>query len=172
MRSAGIQVWYPQFPAPDNPSTADWQELVSAESQLMDEVAFGEKIAVTHSLGCLNWLLAARDGILGDRFDRVVWVAPPDPELLEETTGRQFNLSEPKWRDAIRQGTNSLTIVASDEDRWLPRGIVETYGETLGMEPLIIDGAAHFSLQDGWGPWPGMFRWISSGEIGDLARQK
>ena len=135
----------------------------------MDDVALGEKVAVTHSLGCLNWLLAAHDGLIGEQFDRVVWVAPPDPDLLEETTGQRFQLSDPIWRQAIARGTHSLTVVASDDDRWLPRGIKATYGESLGVEPVIVAGAAHFSLQDGWGPWPGVLRWISSGEAADLA---
>lgn len=169
LRNSGNQVWYPQFPAPDNPATGEWQDLLAAESQHMDEVLLGEKIAVAHSLGCLNWLLAARHGLLGDMFDRVVWVAPPDPELLEDTTGQQFVLGDGGWREAIERGTKSLTVVASDADRWLPRGIEQTYGEPLGIEPVILSGAAHFSLKDGWGPWPGMLRWVSSGAAADLA---
>lgn len=169
LRSAGNQVWYPQFPAPENPSTADWQDLLAAESQQMDEVAAGEKIAVAHSLGCLNWLLGARDALLGEKFDRVVWVAPPDPELLEETTGQKFHLGDPIWQEAIIHGTKALTVVASDADRWLPRGIMATYCEPLKLEAVVVPGAAHFSLQDGWGAWPGMARWIRSGEVAALA---
>ncbi len=169
LRSDGNQVWYPQFPAPENPSTADWQDLLAAESQHMDEVLAEEKIAVTHSLGCLNWLLGARDGMLGEKFDRVVWVAPPDPELLAETTRQQFNLGDEVWRQAIGHGTKSLTIVASDADRWLPKGIAATYCEPLGLDAMVVPGAAHFSLQDGWGAWPGMLRWVKSGEAVDLA---
>ena len=63
--------------------------------------------------------------------------------------------------------TLSLTVIAGDNDRWLPRG-VGIYEPALGIEPLIFPGAGHFSLDDGWGQWPGLISWIESGDPRDL----
>ncbi|MDA8992913.1 alpha/beta hydrolase [Aquiluna sp.] len=79
LRSGGNQVWYPQFPDPDTPSAEKWQELLRQEANMMDEVADGEKIAICHSLGTTNWLIAAMNDLFTKPFDRVLLVAPPRP---------------------------------------------------------------------------------------------
>jgi predicted alpha/beta hydrolase family esterase len=59
LRTRGNHVWYPQFPKPETPDPIEWQDLIEQESKMMDEVSGGEKIAIAHSLGCLNWMMAA-----------------------------------------------------------------------------------------------------------------
>lgn len=139
---------------------------------MMDEVNAGEKIAITHSLGCMNWMLAAMTGKFEKPFDRVLFVAPPDPIKTNEADGIQgdpMDLHRPDLLPAIRANTKSLTIIASDNDRWLPRGI-QIYEEALQQKALVHPGAGHFSLDDGWGPWPGLLSWIESGNDEDLLR--
>ena len=167
LRAAGHQVWYPQFPNPEEPETEEWQNLLEAEVALMDEVPGGEKIAVAHSLGCINWLVGARSNRLGERFDRVVFVAPPDPDLLNEIEGAKLDLTDPEWRAAILRTTERFSIVSSENDRWIPRGIDETYTQTLGFTPVIVPGGLHFSIDDGWGKWQGMFEWLAGNGADD-----
>ncbi|MDP4804497.1 MAG: alpha/beta hydrolase, partial [Candidatus Nanopelagicales bacterium] len=57
----------------------------------------------------------------------------------------------------------SFTIIASDNDRWLPRGI-KIYEEALQQKAVVLPGAGHFSLDDGWGPWPALLLWIEDPE--------
>ena len=170
LRSLGHQVWYPQFPEPDKPNPEDWQTIIRQEAQMMDEVQGGEKIAITHSLGCMNWMLAAMTGQFEKPFDRVLFVAPPDPIKTDEADGiggEPMDLSNPLLLPAIKANAKSFTIIASDNDRWLPRG-VKIYEEALQQQAVVFPGAGHFSLDDGWGPWPGLLSWIESGQDEDL----
>lgn len=132
---------------------------------MMDEVLGGEKIAIAHSLGCLNWMVAAIADSFIEPFDRVLFVAPPDPIKTNEADGIEgepMNLQNPELLPAIRRHAKSFTIVASDADRWLPRGI-EIYEEALQQRAVILPGAGHFSLDDGWGTWQGLLNWVETG---------
>jgi len=48
LRTAGEQVLYPQLPAPEQPSRADWTALLRAE---LAQLGTGERVVVAHSLG-------------------------------------------------------------------------------------------------------------------------
>lgn len=172
LRSRGNQVWYPQFPDPDTPNPDKWQELLHQEATMMDEVP-GPKIAIAHSLGTTNWLFGALNDIFGSPFDRVLLVAPPDPSMTSEAEGIEgepLNLANPLLGPAARKWVKELTVIASDNDRWLPRG-VGIYKAPLQLEPIIFPGAGHFSLDDGWGPWPGLISWVESGDAKDLLQR-
>jgi uncharacterized protein len=170
LRTQGHQVWYPQFPEPDRPNPDDWQNIISQEAKMMDEVSGGEKIAIAHSLGCLNWMLAAMTGKFEIPFDRVLFVAPPDPIKTDEAEGikgEPMNLHHPDLLPAIKANTKSFTIVASENDRWLPRGI-KIYEDALQQKAVVVPGAGHFSLDDGWGKWSGLIKWIETVEESSL----
>jgi predicted alpha/beta hydrolase family esterase len=165
LRTKGHQIWFPQFPEPDRPNPEDWQTIIRQEAQMMDEVQCGEKIAIAHSLGCLNWMVAAIADRFIEPFDRVLFVAPPDPIKTNEADGIEgepMDLQNPELLPAIRRHAKGFTIVASDADRWLPRGI-KIYEEALGQSAIILHGAGHFSLDDGWGPWQGLLNWVETG---------
>ena len=173
LRALGHQVWYPQFPNPDQPKTEQWQELLVQESNMMDEVQGGEKIAIAHSLGCLNWLVAAMTDRITS-FDRVLFVAPPDTQLTDQADGIEgdpVDLTHPAVLPAIAAKAKEFNIIAGDNDHWLPRGIQETYGEIWNMEPLVFKDAGHFSLEDGWGHWQGLIDWVESADPNDLLRR-
>ena len=40
--------------------------------------------------------------------------------------------------------------------------------DTENVEPLIFEGAGHFSLDQGWGQWSGLTAWIESANPQDL----
>ena len=172
MRQRGSQVWYPQFPDPDTPNPAEWQDLLRQESNMMDEIP-GEKIAIAHSLGTINWLYGAMADLYLHPFDRVLLVAPPDPQMTQQAEGIKgdpMDLENPLLARKAKQWAKQLTVIAGDNDQWLPRG-VEIYKTPLGLEPIVFPGAGHFSLDQGWGPWPGLIDWIESGDPKDLLRR-
>jgi predicted alpha/beta hydrolase family esterase len=127
----------------------------------MDAVA-GEKICVAHSLGTTTWLIGALNDIFSKPFDRVILVAPPDPELISQTEGIKgspLDLSNPNLEIQAKQWAKNLTLIASENDHWLPRGI-GIYSAALALEPLTFLGAGHFSIEDGWGNWSGLVQWV------------
>lgn len=169
-RAAGHHVVYPQFPNPDQPVLEEWQDLLLAELEHTKESGSGEIIFIGHSLGCINWIQAATTGKIAEPIDRVLLVAPADPELLDEVPGMNVDLSKPAVRSAILASASSVSLVASDEDRWLPRGIHATFGDHLGLTPHVVQGAGHFTLTDGWGDWQGIIDWIDDPKA-DLSKR-
>lgn len=77
----------------------------------------------------------------------------------EGITGDPLDLKNPTLSLKAKKWARELRIISSDSDRWLPRG-VGIYGTALDVEPVIIPGAGHFSLDDGWGKWDDLERWI------------
>jgi len=163
LRNQGHQVWYPQFPSPEAPNPADWQDLLRQESNMMDEVEGGEKIVIAHSLGTINFLYGALTDLFNKPFDRALLVAIPDPVMTSETTGIQgepMDFRNPTLAPAMKKWAVSTTAVASEKDRWQPNG--RDFYAPLGLETIEVVGAGHFSLDDGWGRWPGLETWVET----------
>jgi len=173
LRRKNYQVWYPQFPDPDRPDPEEWQELLAQENQMMDEFGEGEKIAIAHSLGCLNWLV----GAMTDRitpFDRVLFVSPPDTKMTDKAEGIKgdpVDLTHPAVIPALQAKAKKFQIIAGDNDHWLPEGIQKTYGDVWNMTPLVFPGAGHFSNEEGFGSWQGLIDWVDSSDDNDLLRK-
>jgi predicted alpha/beta hydrolase family esterase len=170
LRKQGHIVAYPQFPNTDQPKLGEWQELLAAELDILAEIESGETVVIGHSLGCINWIQGASTGLITKPVDRVLLVAPADPRVLGEVEGLQVDLTDPAVAAATHASTASLTIMASDKDKWTPRGIHATFGEPLGLTPLILEGAGHLSLDDGFGHWQGVIDWVNDPKA-DLTRR-
>jgi predicted alpha/beta hydrolase family esterase len=170
LRKQGHIVAYPQFPNPDQPKLDEWQELLAAELDILAEIEAGETIVIGHSLGCINWIQGASTGLISKPVDRVLLVAPADPRVLGEVEGLKVDLADPAVAKATHASTASLTILASEKDKWTPRGIHATFGQPLGLEPLILEGAGHLSLADGFGHWQGVIDWVNDPKS-DLTRR-
>lgn len=164
-RNNGHQVFYPQFPSPQAPRVEEWQDLLISETHMAAALdGHGELIFVGHSLGSVNWLLAAGNGALPATFDRVLLVAPAAPELLSIAPGFEPALGSAEFVAAVHASARSISLLGSDRDPWSPRGIEQTYALPLGLPVKIIEGAKHFSKDDGFGPWQGVVDWIDSPE--------
>lgn len=170
LRQQGHIVVYPQFPNTDAPKLEEWQELLAAELDILAEVDAGETIVIGHSLGCINWIQGAATGVINQPVDRLLFVAPADPRMLGEIEGLKVSLTDPEVSSALHASTSSLTILASDKDKWTPRGIQATFGEPLGVEALIMPGAGHLSLDDGFGHWQGVIDWVNDSRADLLQR--
>jgi predicted alpha/beta hydrolase family esterase len=163
LRKQGHLVSYAQYPNPEQPTLEDWQALLHAEAELLVEAGeqAGELVFVGHSLGCLNFLWAAVEGNLPTRFSRALLVAPADPTLLPDLQISRLDPKNPEFAGRVAAWADSVTLVASDKDMWLPRGIRETFGKPLGVEPIVIEGGKHLSMADGWGYWQGVIDWVN-----------
>ena len=171
LRAAGHQVFYPQFPNPESPDASAWQLLLAAETALAADLATGyfgadagELIYVGHSLGSVNWLLAANHQTLPARFDRVLLVAPADPAMLGRIPGFDLDLADPELPARVTEATANLTLIGSDSDPWSPNGIERTFADPLGLVAKILPGAKHFSKDDGFGRWQGVIDWVGNPE--------
>lgn len=159
LRQQGHQVHYPQLPSPDQPRYIDWAEVALGELAQIAEANRGEEVVVIgHSLGAITWLKLVSDALAPALVSRVLLVAPADPELLIDIPDFIVNVGE--LGGAVR-GAAETTVVGSDEDPWQPNGIVATFGAPLEVPVVVIPGARHFSLSDGWGKWAGVIDWVN-----------
>jgi predicted alpha/beta hydrolase family esterase len=138
---------------------AEWLDVVANELELLQESRGGDVIVVAHSLGCLTWLHAATAGRVTG-VQRVLLVAPADPDLCGEAPTFQMDLQQPTVAASVRTAAASTVIVASDADPWLPRGAAATFAQPLDLPLVTVEAAQHFALDDGWGPWQGVVDWI------------
>jgi len=175
LRAQGHQVSYVQYPETQLPNFADWSELLVAELELLVQqrdaavvpAAGDELILIGHSLGCVNIMKSALNGLIRPELkaDRTLFVAPAAIERLGAIATFKFELETTEHAKALSQAlgrvAGDVTLVGSDYDEWLPRGILSTYGQPLGLEPVIIEGAKHLALTDGWGAWQGVIDWVN-----------
>jgi predicted alpha/beta hydrolase family esterase len=161
LRKEGHVVAYPQLPDTELPSLAKWLAVLKVELDLLKEVGDGELIVFGHSLGCLTWLHITQGEILKEQVSRVMLVAPADPDLCGEVPDFQLDLSSPQVKSAARKASKETLLVGSDSDPWLPRGIEQTYAIPLGLSAVLIQGAGHFAVEEGWTPWQGVINWVN-----------
>lgn len=160
LRAAGHIVVYPQLPRPENPVLTDWLSIVDAELQMLHEAGFEEVTVVCHSLGCVTWLHYIKGFEPPLHIKQILMVAPADPKLLTAAPTFQNIEFNSQLADRLQRITSNVTLVASESDPWLPEGVEKTYGNPLGITPVIFEGAGHISMTDGFGEWTGVFNWL------------
>lgn len=173
LRLQGHHVSYAQYPETQQPNFDDWSSLLVAELEHLVELRelSGDRnadlILVAHSLGCVNIMKSALAGLIRPelRANRTLLVAPASQEKLGAVPTFKFDIENRTARDelgaALVEAAGEVTLVASEDDVWLPKGIRAEYADPLGLEPVIIEGGQHLSLQDGWGKWQGVIDWVN-----------
>jgi predicted alpha/beta hydrolase family esterase len=160
LRARGEQVLYPQLPSPDEPLLADWLAVVRSELRMLGH---GERIVVCHSLGCLLWLRHAARMTDDEVVDRLLLVCPPSTTTLPTSLATFF--PEPGDAAALARSVRRRPeLVCTGGDPWCPEGAATAYGERLGLDVHVVEGAGHLSADDGYGPWPAVEHWALAGE--------
>ena len=168
LRKQGHIVAYPQLPDTELPSLDKWLAVLKVELDMLRDAGDGELIVIAHSLGCLTWLHIAQSGILQEQAGRVLLVAAADPDLCGEVPSFQLDLNSTQVKAAAHSAALSTLFVGSDSDPWQPRGVAETFAQTLDLPFVVIPGAGHFAVEEGWTPWMGVINWITDATA-DLA---
>ena len=151
LRERGERVSYPNLPDPFDPHPADWLRDLDEELALLDR-----PVVLCHSLACLLWLRAAARPTDGPLASRVILVAPPFRDDIEEVA--RFHDHGARSRDITRSAGETL-MVCSDNDPYCPLGADEVYGERLGIPYRVIPGAGHLNTDAGYGAWPEIEAW-------------
>ena len=151
LRERGERVSYPNLPDPFDPHPADWLRALDDELALL-----GRPVVLCHSLACLLWLRAAARPNDAPLAERVLLVAPPWREDIEQVA--RFLDHGARARDVTRAAGETL-IVCSDDDPYNPRGALDTFVEPLGVPAHVIPGAGHVNSDAGYGAWPDVEAW-------------
>ena len=168
LRKQGHVVAYPQLPDTELPSLDKWLAVLKVELDMLHEAGDGELIVFAHSLGCLTWLHIAQSQILQEQASRVLLVAAADPDLCGEVPSFQLDLTSPVVKNAAHKASQSTLFVGSDSDPWQPNGLEQTFATPLDLPFVVIDGAGHFAIEEGWTPWTGVINWVDDANA-DLA---
>ncbi len=164
LRAAGHQVVYPQLPNPDSPQQSQWHEVVQTELELLHESGVQAVTVVAHSLSGVSILGLLTKAASPVRIEHLLLVAPADPELIAERTDFRLDPLSESVRVGLDRSVEQVTLLASEDDVWLPRGVRATYAEPLGIEPVIFKGAGHISMTEGFGRWNGVILWAQAAE--------
>lgn len=160
LRAQGHTVIYPQLPQPVAPVLDEWLEVLKVELEILKESGFDEVTVVAHSLGCVAWLHFT-DRIETDiKISKILFVAPADPDLLTAGPTFQTLSFDQRLADKLHNSCGDITVIASEADPWLPKGVAETFSKPLNMRTIIFEGAGHISMSDDFGPWPGVLNWL------------
>lgn len=162
LRDQGHVVSYPQLPNTDEPQLSEWLEVVYAEIAQLNELenrASEPLIVVAHSLGCVTWMHAALEGSVS--ADRVLLVAPPEPAPISPIPSFVSTATGEEIGAALRDTAQEVVLVGSDADPWQPSGIQAGVGDHIGLTALVIPGAKHFSVTDGFSQWQGVIDWVN-----------
>jgi predicted alpha/beta hydrolase family esterase len=161
LRRRGEQVLYPQLPAPDHPALADWLAVLRAELLMLGS---GERVVICHSLSCLLWLRHAATAGVEHRVDRVLLVCPPSTCALPHALAAFF--PGPGDDEALARSVHRRPeLVCTDADPWCAEGAAATYGRALDVDVHVVPHGGHLSVDDGYGPWPGVERWALTGSF-------
>lgn len=166
LRRQGHQVFYPQYPNTEEPDFGSWSNLLLAELDILLHTRGDEQdevVVIGHSLGNVLWLKAATDGLLPAGFaaDRLLMVAPPERAGIAVLPSFDIAADDAQIANAMRATAKNVTVVGSDNDPWSPSGIQAGVADRLGLQAVIIAGAAHLSHKDGWGQWQGVIDWVN-----------
>ena len=156
LRQRGEQVLYPQLPAPERPSLAEWTRL------LLDEVAQlgdGERVVVAHSLGTALWLRATQTLPADSRVTRVLLVSPLGEQAFSaENRNVAFSTAgvDPSGVAAASSARPRAVVSATDPYRPVD---TQAWARSLGVAVEMLPDAGHITPDDGYGPWPAVLEW-------------
>lgn len=153
-RQRGFEVWLPQLPRPELPSLLEWLNFVRSDCPFdIDQ----DTLIVGHSSGATAALLIA--GESQQKPGMVAAVSPFVPigtaytATLWENNVRLFDveLDLEKCLRRVRQddGESNIVVVHSNDDPYIPLGVVEYIADLCGGELIIINGQGHFNLEKG-----------------------
>jgi uncharacterized protein len=151
---AGERVAYPDLPDPYEPSLPAWRRALATQLRALH----GELTVVAHSLACILWLHHCEAPVIGDaRAARVLLVAPPSIAGAPEPIRSFFPV--PVDPASVAAAAEHTRLVCSADDPYCPEGAAVLYGEPLGIEVDLLDGAGHVNPEAGFGPWPAAESW-------------
>lgn len=144
LERAGVRTEVPALPESASPAPDAWAAAVAKAVGTPDE----KSVVVAHSLGCLAVLrhLASLSGPW--RLGHLLLVSgfvdtlPALPVLDGFIAGGVDTAG-------VREKIGSLTLLRSDDDRFVPTGHTDRLADLLGTTAAVVPGAGHFLADDG-----------------------
>ncbi|EQD87368.1 hypothetical protein A8924_1760 [Saccharopolyspora erythraea NRRL 2338] len=157
-----VTVEMPALPDPDHPDRDEWLPVLRA--RLAAVPADAELVVAAHSCGVALWLHhAVTIGGQTRRADRVLLVAPPDPQWQHPDAAGI--VPYPLDARALRKAGGVTRMVAGTGDPYLSMRKAHRLAEALQIELDVIPDGEHLNTDAGYGPWPSMLSWALYGSV-------
>jgi predicted alpha/beta hydrolase family esterase len=154
LRRGADTVAYPELPSPYAPNLQAWRTALAEQLRELP----GKPVVVCHSLACLLWLHHSAQPVLeGGLAERVLLVAPPSTAGAPREILNFFPV--PLERERVAAAAAVTRLVCAPEDPYCPEGAENEYGDPLGLECDVLDGAGHINPGGGYGQWPAVEAW-------------
>ena len=162
-----VRVDIPALPGADQPALDLW--LPALRRRLAAVPASAELVVAAHACGVALWLhhAATIDG-RARRADRVLLVAPPDPEWPDPEVGDL--VPYPRQPRSLRRAAGVTRLVVGTGDEHITMHRVHALAEELQIELDVIPDGEHIDTEAGYGPWPSVLRWSLYGSVPLLDR--
>jgi len=142
----GFEAICPQFPIEtETQKLQNWMKVLGGATIGSQTIGIGHSLGVPFLLNYLEkkplkavYLVAGFTGLLDNEFD----------EVIHTFSDKDFD-----W-EQIRNNCPNINIIYSDNDPYVPATKAFEMGEKLGVEPILIKGAAHFSTENGFTDFP------------------
>ncbi|MFJ3958075.1 RBBP9/YdeN family alpha/beta hydrolase [Arthrobacter sp. NPDC090010] len=153
----GIPATVPSLPDPSAPDRESWDNAARAALGSPDSGT----LVVAHSLGCLTVLRALRSLKGPWRLGTLVLVAGfVDP--LPALPGLDAFIDGGVELDGLAQRIDSLTVLRSDADAFVPTEHTDRLAGLLGTSADVVPGAGHFLADDGVTSLPAAYEALGS----------
>jgi predicted alpha/beta hydrolase family esterase len=141
LEKRGLTAWMPQLPHAEQPSLKNWQQFVNEECPFSINE---ETLIVGHSSGAILALVLAENNT--EKIGAVVGVSVfYDNSLQWEPNDKLFDVQF-DWA-TIRQGTNELLFIHSDNDPYVPLDQAKFIATHTSSEIIVISGEGHFNIE-------------------------
>ncbi|GAA2776133.1 alpha/beta hydrolase [Saccharopolyspora taberi] len=162
LRSHGVTVDLPALPGDERPDLDVWLPVL--REHLAAVPAEAELVVAAHSCGVALWLhhAATVDG-RSRRADRVLLVAPPDPQW--QNPDAAGIVPYPVDAHTLRRAGGVTRLVTGTGDPYLPMHRAHALAEELRIEMDVVPDGEHLNTDAGYGPWPAMLRWALYGTV-------
>jgi len=142
----GFLVEAPQMPNADKPRIEEWVDFLQNLVGKPDEETF----FVGHSIGCQT-ILRYLERIYPQKVGKVVlvagWFNLTNLEDQESETIAKPWIETPIDFEKIKAVSNSILVILSDNDPWVPISDKEIFESKLGVE-VIVKHTGHFTEDD------------------------
>lgn len=148
----GYQVIMPSLPKAEHPNRAEWLKTVK---EVTSKVDLADLVLIGHSLGVTTAL------------DFIEQVDFPIRALISvsgfaEDYGAQLNSYFLQEREVdflkVNKNFKQAFVLYGDDDPYVPRWVLKSVADNLGVKPRIFPGGGHLNTDSGYTTFPELIK--------------
>lgn len=153
LEERGYKVVIPEMPETETPHINTWVNKIEETVKLKEQA-----VLIGHSIGCQAILRYLSKLGLGEKVNKVVFIAPwsrLNMDVIEAEGERSVEIAN-EWIntpinfvDAMRHIEEKVVAIFSDNDPVVPLSEKDVFKKEMNAEIIIENGKGHFTEDDG-----------------------